>query len=318
MNLISLGVTKSEETLKNYEEENKELHSSFDPIKKENTILAEKVIKLENELNNIRTEHETYKNEYNFIQQDRSIMQQQLKNLKTQYKKLFNTFTIIKKYIPNPTALKDFILQKHLYNQKMEQVMFALNDPLLIKTNKHNGSRLTVEEERILRSELEKLRLGQIEKTKTANEMKRNNEILGTELNRLKKKHETVLIELEKYKAIREQLQEKEKQFNESKLGQDLINRVKKSEEVATEYEILAYSYKKALNEELKKQAELQQELKFLKIERKDHDLEQRLIELKDIVRELTERLQAKEIEIRSAKDVNKMLMQKIEEQKKP
>jgi chromosome segregation ATPase len=304
--------------LKNYEEENKELHSSFDPIKKENTVLAEKKVKLENELSSIRTEHETYKNEYNFIQQDRSIMQQQLKNLKAQYKKLFNTFTTIKKYIPNQTALKDLIQQKHLYRQKMEQVMFALNDPLLQRTNKHSGSKLTIEEEKVLRSELEKLRVNQVEKTRTLNEMKRNNEILGTELNRLRKKHETVLIELEKNKVMREQLQEKEKQFNESKLGQELINRVKKAEEIATEYETLAYSYKKALNEELKKQNELQQELKFLKIERKDHDLEQRLVELKDIVRELTERLQAKEVEIKSAKDVNKMLMQKIEEHKKP
>ena len=136
------------------------------------------------------------------------MIQQRLSNIKKQYRKLFNSFNAIKKHIPDIDTLKKLIQQKVVYIQRIEQLQFQLNDSYLQKTANFNTCKLTLEEEKILRSELEKLRFSQIEKTKSITDMKKNNEILGTELNRLKKKHETVLMELEKHKVIKEQIQE--------------------------------------------------------------------------------------------------------------
>eukprot|EP01022_Parablepharisma_sp_SALTPOND_P004815 TRINITY_DN121032_c0_g1_i1.p2 TRINITY_DN121032_c0_g1~~TRINITY_DN121032_c0_g1_i1.p2 ORF type:complete len:309 (-),score=48.84 TRINITY_DN121032_c0_g1_i1:1525-2451(-) len=248
------------------------------------------------------------------------MIQQKWKELKEKYKKVCNTLRVIKKIVPTKEALKDLLHYKHHAMQQIEQLQFELNDTCLMQRKgpvSPHRSTLTIEEESALRAELEKARFSQIEKEKLVAELKATNETLSIELNCLKKKHDSIMMELDKGEILKAQILEKEKMFTESKMGQELINRARKSEATAVEYQTLAYAYKKALNEELKKEGELRQELQLYKTGGKYKDAEQKLIELRNITNGLTERLGAKEVEISSIKDVNRMLMQKIEDLKK-
>jgi len=316
--------TKAEEKIVELEKELSIKNTQFLPISDENQKLKSENEKLISENSRILSENLEIKEELSFISQDRMILLEKIKQIKEKYFKIYRTLEIYKKIAPTKESLLEFINFRQKSREIIENLQFKLNDLTLSKshnfsTSPKNLSNFHSEEQEILRSELEKNRKQIIEFQKQNNELKNQCEQIKTDFNCLQRKHESIIMELDKGELLKVQVLEKEKQFLESKLGQELSARARKAENSATEFETLAFSYKKALNEELKKNCELRKEMQFYKesgfYNNKDDEI--KMTELKNLANSLAERLGAKEVEISSIKDVNKMLLKTIEELKK-
>ncbi len=207
--------------------------------------------------------------------------------MRANYKRLLQMLRRMKQVIPDKAALHDFASYKHRAEQRIEQLQCSIQDIISrkrVELLRCPKSGLTKEEEDTLRAELEKLRLNNKEKEKQTAELRGTNEAMSTELNCLKRKYESVTLAIEKSEVMKTHQQEKERLFYESRATQDILAKARAAEAKSAEFEAVAFSFKKALNEELKKSMELRQELHFYRSDGKGSDAEQREAKLRNIV----------------------------------